>query len=150
MSLSETLPWVGPLLADAQFRWWLLGIYLAIGPVPEETTKDGVTTSRWKWGGLLRIALIGALGHSRLADRVGSLETAVEQMSAGLTAVIAELRVWRGAGVFSGPVSGASVTRSDSQNIAAGPANPVAGAVGCDEAVPQARRSLTSRPQLSD
>lgn len=91
MSLAETIPILGPLLADAQFRWWLLGIYLAIGPVPEDIpAKDqtSVPVTKWRWGGLLRVALLGAVSHSRLADRVGSLESAVEQM-------VVEFRLFR-------------------------------------------------------
>lgn len=83
MSLADTIPILGPLLADAQFRWWLLGIYLAIGPIPEDIPSKDPTTppvTKWRWGGLLRVFLIAAVSHSRLADRVGSLESAVEQM----------------------------------------------------------------------
>lgn len=91
MSLADTIPILGPLLADAQFRWWLLGMYLAIGPVPEDIpAKDpnGVPVTKWRWGGLLRVFLLAAISHSRLAERVGSLEHVMAN-------VVVELRALR-------------------------------------------------------
>lgn len=129
MSLADTVPILGPLLADAQFRWWLLGIYLAIGPVPEDIpAKDPSLppVTKWRWGGLLRVALVGAVGHSKLADRVGSLEHV-------MGSVVTELRGMRDAFERNGVI------------------RPAFGSV--DEPIPpasvtQGRRSVPSRAQL--
>jgi hypothetical protein len=143
MSLSEAIPVLGPIFADASFRWWLLGTLVAIGPVPEEHIEKidragvitEVRTTRWRWGGLLRIALIGVVGHSRLADRVGSLETAVDGMTGTMRELIVEFRTHRGAVVDAG----------GNRNVA----TPVVNTVRCDDVEPR-RTSVPSRPQLRD
>lgn len=148
LSIADTIPVLGPLLSDPQFRWWLLGIYLAIGPVPEDVLSKQtgeVTGTRWRWGGLLRVLLIAATGHSKLADRVGSLELAVDHISAGMGAVVAELRAWRGAFERAGIAGPARP--ADGVSIPPPPASAVA-AVGGDEVIPQPRRSVPSRTQL--
>lgn len=135
-SLAEAVPILGPLLADAQFRWWLLGIYLAIGPVPEDIpSKDPAIppVTKWRWGGLLRVFLIAAVSHSRLADRVGSLESAVEQM-------VIEFRLFRegfrGGTLPSGPDASSGAVASAPVSVP-GPAatQPISG-----------RRVVPSRP----
>lgn len=157
MSLSEALPILGPLLADPSFRWWLLGTFVAIGPVPQEYVEKieraGVVsearTTRWHWGGLLRIALIGVVGHSKLAERVGSLETAVQGMTGTMRELIVEFRTHRGATVATpevAPVSRAGTTTTAHKPVTAVPANGAA-IVRCDD-VDARRTPLPSRPQL--
>lgn len=146
LSIADTIPILGPLLADPQFRWWLLGIYLAIGPVPEDVLSKQtgeIVGTRWRWGGLLRVLLIAATGHSKLADRVGSLELAVDHINAGMGAVVAELRAWRGAFERAGvtgparPADGTSIIPPPSTTSAV-----------VDDGIPQPRHSVPGRAQL--
>jgi hypothetical protein len=155
MSLSDAISALGPVLADAQFRWWLLGLFLAIGPVPEEVTKttivDGVksetTNTRWRWGGLLRIALIGVLGHSKLAERVGSLETAVEGMTGTMRELIIEFRTHRGVPVaLVAPVESAPAARNSNNGSIVAP--PSVNGIRCAE--PVSMRVVTPSQQLRD
>lgn len=149
MSLSDAISALGPVLADAQFRWWLLGLFLAIGPVPEEVTKTVIvegnrtetTNTRWRWGGLLRIALIGVLGHSKLAERVGSLETAVEGMTGTMRELIIEFRTHRGV-----PVESAPAARNSSNGSIVAP--PSVNGIRCAE--PVSMRVVTPSQQLRD
>lgn len=97
---ADAIPIIGPLLANAEpsFKWWLLAVYVAIGPVPHETqlppapgVTEGVTITRWKWGGCMRAIVVAAFGHAKLADRVGSLENGVERLARQFGALLAFL-----------------------------------------------------------
>jgi hypothetical protein len=150
-NLADTIPVLGPLFADAQFRWWLLGIYLAIGPVPEDIPSKSPDPreppiTKWRWGGLLRVLMLGAVGHSRLADRIGQLESAVDSVGTGMAIVVTELRALRGALGRAGIIGLAP--EAEDQNV--GPVSSIGpvSAVACGDVVPQIRRSVPSRPQL--
>lgn len=100
----DALPVLGPLFQDPSFKWWVLCCYVAIGPVPHETTlppvsgsTDRVTITRWKWGGMMRAIVVAAFGHAKLADRVGSLEDGVERLARQFGALVAFLEGERGA-----------------------------------------------------
>lgn len=108
MSIADAIPILGPLLADAQFRWWLLGLMIVLGPVPEDSTQrttkktetgaeivESTTITKWRFGGLLRVLMTAAASHSRLADRIASLEGTVKDMGSSMSSFTAELRLWR-------------------------------------------------------
>jgi hypothetical protein len=155
MSLPDAISALGPILADPQFRWWALGTLVAIGPVPEEVTKQVIVdgqktetiTTRWRWGGLLRIALIGVLGHSKLAERVGSLETAVEGMTGTMRELIIEFRTHRGVPVaLVAPVESAPAARNSSNGSVVAP--PSVNGIRCAE--PMTVRAVVPSQQLRD
>ncbi len=160
MSLAEAIPYIGPLFADAQFRWWFLGLLVSVGPVPEDvtikTTKktesgetvETVTVTKWRMGGLLRVLMTAAASHARLADRLGSLETAFEQFGKDfnekLGAFTTELRTLREQRVL---VPAAAVV-ANQHVVAPVGANGIAAvsAACCDAPIPSARQSFSSRP----
>jgi hypothetical protein len=76
----------------------VFAVYVAIGPVPHETqlppapgVTEGVTITRWKWGGCMRAIVVAAFGHAKLADRVGALEDGVERLARQFGALLAFL-----------------------------------------------------------
>jgi hypothetical protein len=151
MSLAETIPYIGPLLADPQFRWWLLCVIVAIGPVPEDVPRPagekGEMLTRWKMGGLLRVLMTAAASHARLADRVGQLEDAFERFgkdfSEKMGSFTTELRALR----ESRAVTFAPVAAADG-HIGGGVISSAAAAASCD-AIPGARQSVAgSRVQV--
>ncbi len=134
MSIAEAVPILGPLLADAQFRWWLLGLLLALGPVPEDVavktakkSESGIeiietsTVTKWKFGGLLRVLMTAAASHSRLADRVASLETTVGLMGSSMSSFTAELRLWRASFERAGLIGSSATSSSSGTRLAVHP-----------------------------
>lgn len=134
MSIAEAVPILGPLLADAQFRWWLLGLLLALGPVPEDVTLKSTkkaesggeiietsTITKWRFGGLLRVLMTAAASHSRLADRVASLETTVQFMGSSMSSFTAELRLWRASFERAGLIGSSATSSSSGTRLAVRP-----------------------------
>lgn len=84
---------VREILSDPTAKWWLLAVYLAIGPIPHEIERpDGTLVRLWKWGGLARAAMVAALGHSRLADTVARLDDAMADLTGEFRLLRGELK----------------------------------------------------------
>lgn len=152
VDLTTAIPLIGPLLAKPYIEWWLLAVILLFGIPARETEYEPEVDAngravldasgqpikravlRWRSRGLVAALWLAALGHSRLADRVGALEGGVETLRDGLNAVVLELRAWRGA-LESHGVTGPA-PRADGTSIS--PPAP--------DAPAQSRRPMASRP----
>jgi hypothetical protein len=151
---TTTLPLLGPLLAKPHIEWWFLAVILLFGIPARETEYEPEVDAngravldangqpikravqRWRSRGLVAALWLAALGHSRLADRVGALEGGVETLRDGLNAVVLELRAWRGA-LESHGVTGPAA-RADGTTIAPPPPN-------VHDGPAQSRRAFPSR-----
>ena len=76
-TFAHAIPVIGPLLADAGFRNWILGVliaYIAIGFFPEESIQaDGTTKRTWRFGGIVRAFIQQTSETRELRVAVGAL-----------------------------------------------------------------------------